>query len=308
MKLVTFATANGAEYLGALTDGGIVDLAAAARASGRMTSALTDAIAFLEAGSAARDAALFLVEWSLVRRDPATLIDPGAVRLRAPVPRPPKILCLAGNYADHWRESGLAAPPKANRTPDVFSKPVTTVVASGEPVRLPGPICTAVDYEGELAVVIGRPGRNIPESRALDHVAGCTNYNDISGRQLTLPVQREPNPRTAYFDWLIGKWFDSFGPFGPFLAIDEVADPQDLRIRTRVNGETRQDGWTGDMIFSVAETISWISRFVTLQAGDLIATGTPTGVGATTATYLRPGDVVEVEVDGLGILSNVVAA
>ncbi|HZR01519.1 MAG TPA: fumarylacetoacetate hydrolase family protein [Chloroflexota bacterium] len=232
-----------------------------------------------------------------------------SVALRAPVPRPPKILCMAGNYADHWREAGLSAPPRDNFAPQMFVKPVTTVVGPDEPIRLPGPICTHVDYEGELAAVIGRPGFRIPASRALDHVAAYANFNDVSGRKLTVETPRPDNPRTAFFDWLNGKWFDTFGPLGPWLVTaDEVPDPQALAIQTRVNGEVRQKASTADMIFSLAETIEWISQFLTLEPGDLIATGTPSGVGSTTGTFLRPGDVVEVEVEGLGILRNPVVA
>lgn len=304
MKLVTFAAAQREDRLGVLTEAGIIDLDVAAVARGIPTPAFHDILRFLEAGPAPRDAARALIDWCLARRDPDHLHALGSVRLRAPVPCPAKILCLAGNYAEHWREGGLTTPPKGGKTPDLFIKPVTTVVGSQDPILLPGPICTKVDYEGELAVVIGRAGRGIPERDALGYVAGYANYNDVSGRQLDVPIHREPSPRSAYFDWLSGKWFDTFGPFGPFLAVDEVADPQNLRVQTRVNGETRQDGWTGDMIFSVAETIAWISQFITLQPGDVIATGTPSGVGDASATYLRPGDIVEVEVEGLGTLCN----
>ncbi|MGH2459345.1 MAG: fumarylacetoacetate hydrolase family protein [Chloroflexota bacterium] len=305
MKIVTFATSSGEERLGVLTDRGIVDLAGAAGgAPSDRLSAMSEAVAFLEAGAAGQDLAREVVERTLKRGDAASLVDPASARLLAPIPRPPKILCLAGNYAEHWREGGHEAPPKENHTPEVFVKPVTTIVGPDASIRLPGPLCTAVDYEGELAVVIGRAAKNVVAERALDYVAGYANFNDVSGRTLTIDVPRQPTARTGYFDWLNGKWFDTFGPVGPFLAVDEIADPQALTIQTRVNGTVRQRGATGDMIFTVAETIAWISRFVTLQPGDLIATGTPSGVGATTQTFLRHGDVVEVEVSGLGVLRN----
>jgi len=307
MKLVTFAT-NGQERFGVLTAEGIVDLVAAAEASGNGKSVLVaDALAFLEAGVAGRDLAATLVDWALPRGDVAFLRSPSSVRLLAPVPRPPKILCLAGNYAEHWREGGHEAPPKMNHTPEVFVKPVTTIVGPDEPIVLPGAICTAVDYEGELAVVIGRRAKNVAAENALEYVAGYANFNDISGRRLTLDVHREPTARTGWFDWLNGKWFDTFGPLGPYLVVDEVADPQVLAIQTRVNDAVRQSASTGDMIFTIVETIAWISSFLALQPGDVIATGTPSGVGATTGTFLRAGDVVEVETSGLGILRNVVA-
>jgi 2-keto-4-pentenoate hydratase/2-oxohepta-3-ene-1,7-dioic acid hydratase in catechol pathway len=309
VKLVTFLDESGSERLGVLGNAGVVDLAAAARARGGQDgAALTDAIAFLAAGRRARDLVASLASWTEERRDPAVLRAAGRVRLLAPVPRPPKIFLLAGNYAEHWREGGATAPPKANHLPEVFVKPVTTVVGPDAPIRLPGPICTTVDYEGELAVIIGQPAKNVSVERALDYVGGYANYDDISGRSLTVEVQRPQTERTGYFDWLIGKWFDTFGPLGPYLVVDEVADPQDLPIQTRVNGQVRQSAMTGDMIFTVAETIAWISRFVTLQPGDVIATGTPSGVGDTTGTYLQAGDVVEVEVGGLGVLRNQVVA
>lgn len=306
MKLVTFATSD-RERLGVLTAAGIIDLAAAAKASGSGESApVADVLAFLEGGAAARDLAATLTDWARSRGDAAFVQNPSNVRLLAPIPRPPKILCLAGNYAEHWREGGHEAPPKMNHTPEVFIKPVTTIVGPDAPIVLPGSICTAVDYEGELAVVMGRRAKDVTADDALSYVAGYANFNDISGRRLTVDVHREPTARTGWFDWLNGKWFDTFGPLGPYLAVDEVANPQALTIQTRVNGQARQNATTGDMIFTIAETIAWISRFLTLQPGDVIATGTPSGVGATTQTFLRAGDVVEVETSGLGVLRNVV--
>lgn len=309
MKLATFVTPTAQERLGVAVNGVVVDLVAAARASGhRDVQALTDVLAFLAAGDAGRELAAGVVEWALQQRDPAHVLVERELRLLAPIPRPPKVLCLAGNYTEHWRESGAEAPPKARHTPEVFVKPVTTIIGSNAPIRLPGPLCTAVDYEGELAAVIGRPARNVSPERALACVAGYANFNDVSGRRLTIGTAREPTARTSWFDWLNGKWFDTFGPLGPYLVVDEVADPRALAIQTRVNGAVRQQATTAAMIFSVAETIAWISHFVTLQPGDVIATGTPSGVGATTSTFLQVGDVVEVEVEGLGVLRNPVAA
>jgi 2-keto-4-pentenoate hydratase/2-oxohepta-3-ene-1,7-dioic acid hydratase in catechol pathway len=309
MKLATFVLSSGAARLGAVAEGGMVDLAAAAEASGvREARAMQNILAFLAAGDAGRDQVAGVVDWALRRGDPAFVLVEGDLRLLAPVPHPPKILCLAGNYAEHWREGGNDAPPRAQHTPEVFVKPVTTIVGPAAPIRLPGPICTAVDYEGELAAIIGRQASNVSPERALECVAGYTNFNDISGRRLTVDVPREPTARTGWFDWLNGKWFDTFGPLGPYLVINEVVDPQALAIETRVNAVVRQKATTASMIFSVAETIAWISRFVTLQPGDVIATGTPSGVGATTNTYLQAGDVVEVEVEGLGVLRNPVCA
>jgi 2,4-didehydro-3-deoxy-L-rhamnonate hydrolase len=308
MKLVTFAFGRESR-LGLLHDEQVIDLAEAAKAAGEATRMFADALAFLEAGEKARAVAERVADFATSRRD-ANLTQPlGEVRLRAPIPRPPKILALAGNYAEHIREGGGVAPARENTTPQVFMKPVTTIIATEEPIRLPGPFCTAVDYEGELAVVIGRAAKNVAAKDALAHVAGYANFNDVSGRRLNIQVERAENARTGFFDWLGGKWFDTFGPFGPYLVLaEEIPDPQALRLETRVNGTVRQSTTTGAMIFTVAETIAWISQFVTLVPGDIIATGTPAGVGSTTRTFLKDGDVVEVEIEGLGVLRNPVRA
>jgi 2-keto-4-pentenoate hydratase/2-oxohepta-3-ene-1,7-dioic acid hydratase in catechol pathway len=308
MQLVTFVIDEPDGRLGLLDGGRVLDLGAAAAAHGGDAATVATMSRFLAAGRRGHDAAAAARDFAAQRADPAWWLDLARVRLLPPVPEPPKILCLAGNYAAHIREGGGEAPAKTNTTPQVFIKPITTLIAHGEPIRLPGPICTAVDYEGELVAVIGRAGRDIPAAEALDYVAGYACFNDVSGRQLTIEVEREITARTGYFDWLNGKWFDAFGPLGPMLVTaDDVPDPQALDLTTRVNGEVRQRASTGDMIFGVAETVAWISRFLTLQPGDLIATGTPSGVGSTTGTFLKAGDVVEVEITGLGTLRNPVA-
>jgi 2-keto-4-pentenoate hydratase/2-oxohepta-3-ene-1,7-dioic acid hydratase in catechol pathway len=309
MRLVTFSIDEPDGRLGLAAGDRILDLAATAAAHGGDPQLVTEMAQFLVAGRPAHDLAARLHAFAAERGEPGWWYDRDAVRLRPPVPHPPKILCLAGNYASHIREGGGQAPAKTNTTPQVFIKPITTLIAHEEPIRLPGPLCTAVDYEGELVAVIGRTAHDVAAGQALDYVAGYACFNDISGRRLTIDVDREINARTTYFDWLNGKWFDTFGPLGPdFVTADEVPDPQDLALETRVNGQVRQQASTGDMIFSVAETVAWISRFLTLQPGDLIATGTPSGVGSTTGTFLQAGDTVEVEISGLGTLRNPVVA
>lgn len=309
MRVVTFATNQDEERLGVWTERGVVDVAAVARASHcAEPEVFADVLTFLRVGERARSRLAHLVDWAHRHQDAGHLLVANEVRLLAPIPRPPKILCLAGNYAEHWREGEKEAPPKANHTPEVFIKPATTIVGPDAEIRLPGPICSTVDYEGELAVVIGRSAKNVSVDDALAYVAGYANFNDISGRRLTIGIPREPTARAGWFDWLNGKWFDTFGPLGPFLVLDEVVDPQSLSIQTRVNGEVRQNATTADMIFSIAETISWISQFLTLEPGDVIATGTPSGVGSPNGIFLKAGDAVEVEVAGLGILKNTVVA
>jgi 2-keto-4-pentenoate hydratase/2-oxohepta-3-ene-1,7-dioic acid hydratase in catechol pathway len=230
-----------------------------------------------------------------------------SVKLAAPVPRPAKILALAGNYQAHVREGGGQVVDRDNSTPRVFVKPVTAVNHHEGIVCIPQR-SNAVDYEIELGVVIGRRCRYVSANDALDYVAGYTVFNDISARRLVLPEARMSREGDRWFDWLNGKWFDSFAPMGPYLVTpDEVGDPQALDLRLWVNGKLRQDADTGQMVYTVAELIQWITEFVTLEPGDVIATGTPSGVGNTTGTYLQPGDVIEAEIAKIGRLRNTVA-
>ena len=229
--------------------------------------------------------------------------------LAAPVPNPPKLLCLAGNYADHIREGGKEAPEKSTTTPRVFMKPPsTTVIATGDAVVI-APMAGSIDWEGELGVVIGKRGKYISAADALDHVFGYTVVNDISERKLVTPDAREHRPGDEWFDWLNGKWQDTFAPMGPcVVTTEDIPNPQVLELTTRVNGVVKQSGNTGQMIFSCAELIAWASRLMTLEPGDVISTGTPSGVGAARGEHLSPGDVVEVEIERIGIVSNPVVA
>jgi 2-keto-4-pentenoate hydratase/2-oxohepta-3-ene-1,7-dioic acid hydratase in catechol pathway len=213
------------------------------------------------------------------------------VRLGPPIPDPDKIICLGLNYRSHAEEAGLKLP----EVPLLFAKYRNALNGPSAPILLPK-LSQQIDYEGELAVVIGRTGKDIPVEDALNFAAGYMVFNDISARDLQM--------RTG--QWLSGKTLDTFAPCGPVLVVNEIQDPQTLRILTRVNGQTLQDGQTKDMIFSVAESIAYISQLVTLQPGDIIATGTPEGVGfkRTPPIFLHHGDLVEVEIKGIGILKN----
>jgi 2-keto-4-pentenoate hydratase/2-oxohepta-3-ene-1,7-dioic acid hydratase in catechol pathway len=214
-----------------------------------------------------------------------------SVTLLAPVPDPEKIICLGLNYRDHAAETGQE-PPSA---PLWFAKFANSLIGDGGEIVLPAAHPDHVDYEAELAVVIGRTARNVSAEQALDHVAGAMPFNDVSARDLQLQ-----NPL-----WTSGKAVDTFAPCGPALVtLDEIDDVQSLGLRTRINGELLQEGNTADQIFGVAETVAWLSRTVTLAPGDIIATGTPAGVGMAKGRFLRDGDVVEVEVDGLGAVSS----
>jgi 2-keto-4-pentenoate hydratase/2-oxohepta-3-ene-1,7-dioic acid hydratase in catechol pathway len=218
------------------------------------------------------------------------------LRLLAPVPRPGKIVCVGLNYRDHANETGQPIPSE----PVLFSKYANSVVGPGAEVVVP-PDAEKIDYEAELAVVIGRRASAVPTGEALDHVAGYTCANDVSSRSLQFRSSQ----------WLLGKAIDTFLPLGPYLVTaDEVPDPQALGIRCLVNDELRQSSDTGQMIFGVAELVSFISRTITLEPGDVLVTGTPAGVGmaADPPRYLRPGDRMRIEIDGVGELDNAVRA
>jgi 2-keto-4-pentenoate hydratase/2-oxohepta-3-ene-1,7-dioic acid hydratase in catechol pathway len=215
------------------------------------------------------------------------------VSLCAPVPDPEKIICLGLNYRDHARESGQEIPT----SPIWFAKFANSLLAAGQEILLPADAPAAVDYEAELAVVIGRTAHRVTAAGALGHVAGAMPFNDVSARDLQFLTSQ----------WTAGKAVDTFAPCGPALVtLDEIEDLQALGVRTRVNGELLQDGSTAEQIFPVAEAVAWLSRTMTLRPGDIIATGTPAGVGSSRGRFLQAGDAVEVEIDGLGVLANTV--
>jgi acylpyruvate hydrolase len=220
-------------------------------------------------------------------------IDLKAVRLLPPVPVPPKILCVGLNYDDHLEESGLKKPSY----PEIFARFATSLIPHQEPIRRPRE-SIALDYEAELAVVIGKPGRRIPQEQALDHVAGYSLFNDATVRDFQL---RTPQ-------WTMGKNFDGTGSFGPWLVTPDAVPPgaSGLRIQGRLNGRVMQDARTDQLIFSVPALIAMISVAMSLERGDVIITGTPGGVGAARKppVYMQPGDIFEVEIEGLGVLTN----
>lgn len=242
-------------------------------------------------------------------RTPSGVVLPrGGVRLLAPLLEPGKIIAVAANYQEHVTESGRAARDVRTASPRLFLKPDTSIVGDGAEIEL-APITTEFDWEAELAVVIGRVARNVAEAEALDHVFGYATSNDLSARSLALETPRDGEAWTGFFDWLEGKWLDGSAPLGPWLVtVDEVPDPQSLAITLAVNGELKQAGTTAGMIHTVAELIAFSSRLMTLRPGDVILTGTPAGVGATTGTFLAPGDVVVAEIETLGALTTRIVA
>jgi 2-keto-4-pentenoate hydratase/2-oxohepta-3-ene-1,7-dioic acid hydratase in catechol pathway len=232
------------------------------------------------------------------QRPQAVRYPAAQVKLLAPIPDPPKIVCLGLNYRDHAAESGAPIP----KDPVLFSKYATALVGHNEPIVLP-PVSTEVDYEAELVVVVGKGGRNLPADAAMAHVAGYTIGHDVSARDWQLKKDQK--------QWMVGKTFDTFAPTGPVLVTaDEVPDPHQLAIRLRLNGQTMQDSNTRQMIFPVGEVLAYLSKVFTLQPGDLIFTGTPPGVGFARKppVFLKAGDVVEVEIEKLGVLRNPVIA
>ena len=218
------------------------------------------------------------------------------VKLRAPLPRPPKIICIGLNYRDHAAEAKMPIP----EVPTVFSKYATSVTGHGCPIVLPKN-SVKPDYEAEFAVVIGKGGRHIPEDRWREHVFGYTIVNDVSARDFQMATSQ----------WMMGKTFDTFAPMGPVIVTaDEIADPHSLRITLRLNGEVLQDSNTSNLIFGVDKLVAFLSSVFTLEPGDVISTGTPAGVGFARKppVWLKAGDEVAVEVEGIGKLVNPVVA
>jgi 2-keto-4-pentenoate hydratase/2-oxohepta-3-ene-1,7-dioic acid hydratase in catechol pathway len=222
-----------------------------------------------------------------------------AVKLLPPVPDPAKILCVGLNYADHAREGGKAIPTE----PVLFAKYSNTLIGAGDPIKLPK-VAQKVDYEAELVIVIGKRGRHIPNDKsAFDYVGGYTCGHDVSARDWQFRGEEK--------QWTVGKTFDTFAPTGPVLVTaDELTDPHSLQVQLRLNGTTMQNSNTKEFIFQVPHVLWFISQVVTLEPGDLIFTGTPPGVGISRnpQVLLKPGDVVEVEVQGIGVLKNPVVA
>lgn len=296
MRIATYRGANGAPRTAAVVGAaGAEQLIDLHDATGGAVPA-GDLLALLEAGPAALAAAKAVTGGAGV--------PIGSVTLLAPMARPPKLLAAAGNYQAHIVEGGAAPVDKSNKVPKLFLKPSTSVAAPGEAIPMPTTSKT-MDWELELGVIIGKRGRNIPVERALEYVAAYTIINDVSARtaEWNLPAERNASDWDLFFDWLNGKWPDGFAPTGPWVVTaDEIPDPQALHMTLKVNGAVKQDATTQDMIWGCAELIAFASRFMTLEPGDTIATGTPSGVGDASGTYLAVGDVMDGWVEGIGTL------
>ncbi len=231
------------------------------------------------------------------------------IELLVPVPRPNKLLLLAGNYAAHVEEGGEVAVEREKTFPYVFMKPPsTTLQPSGSTVNLPPVSPATIDYELELAVIIGRTAKGVSEANALDYVAGYTIINDISDRKFRPHPDRRERERDKFFDWLHGKWHDGFCPCGPCVTSSKaIPDPQRLSMQLRVNGQIRQDATTAQQVFPVAAVIEFLSSFVTLEPGDIISTGTPSGVGGPQGLFLSSGDRIEGSIESVGTLVTTMA-
>ncbi len=242
---------------------------------------------------------------SLVEKTPKEIrgiLPLSKVKLQAPVPKPGTIYCLARNYTDHILEFHEKVMEQDKMVPPLFIKPQTCVTGPGASVVLPK-VGQKIDWEAELAVVIGKKAKYVVPERALQYVFGYTCMLDISERGLKIRERMEDRGRDKFFDWLNGKWMDTFAPQGPWIVTrDEIKDPQNLNISLSVNGVEKQKGNTGQMIFPVAEIISYLSRIVTLMPGDIISTGTPSGVGAPSGTFLKNGDFIEMSIEKVGSL------
>jgi len=295
MKLVRFSTNGQSPRLGALQGDRIADLQASVAATltrrgvvraGEIAAALVPASTrgFLEGGAASQDAVTAITEW--------VTVPTASARLHAPIADPGKFICIGLNYRDHAEEAGQAIP----KEPPIFGKWANAILDPGEPILRPRG-SKALDWEVELGVVIGKPARFVSQAQALDHVWGYTIVNDVSARDFQFITTQ----------WMTGKIFETAAPVGPFIGdAAEVPDPHALTLKTFVNGKQMQNGNTKTFIFDVRYLISYLSNLMTLMPGDLIATGTPPGVGFAMkpAVALVPGDVVRMEITGLGTIEN----
>lgn len=288
---------NRAHRLGLVRDG-VPTATAAVRADAEVPA---DVLTFLQAGEGAlaRAGAAARYVRSLAEdeaRRELLLVARGEVETLVPLKNPPKVICVARNFGEHAKESGNVV----SETPILFARFANTLIPDGADVIVPR-VSHEVDWEGELAFVVGKPGRYVSRERAMAHVAGYTVFNDVSVRDYQFRVSQ----------YTSGKNFNASGPIGPVLVLaDEGIDPHNLRITTRLNGEVMQDGTTADMVYDIPAIIEHISEWIELEVGDVIAMGTPSGVGfvRTPPRFLTPGDTISVEIDGIGVLSNPVVA
>lgn len=297
MKLATYSK-EGSVSCGLLTGGGLIDIVSAWDCSDPPRSVKE----ILERGPAC------LAKLSELEKSAEDVIPLDSVKLLAPIPRPGKVLALAGNYVEHIKEAGmklgLSDSPRVTTVPRPFIMPATAVANPGDQIPWPA-YSETIDYELELAVVIGRKAKAVAQEKVLEIIAGYTIVNDVSARTVTFKKNRAERPWDEFYDWLNGKWADGFCPMGPYLlTADEIEDVQNLDMKLTVNGEVRQNANSSQMIHTIAQIISFLSNLMTLEPGDIIATGTPSGVGFATGNYLKAGDRIEASIENLGTLKN----
>jgi len=310
LKFATYRI-GGVRRVGVLVNGGLLDLAGAYRLvyGSEPPRFLLELKSLIEYGSRGLELAKLVVSEALREMESGSelahalkkevLHDSSEVVFEPPIHNPGKVLCMAVNYWSHARETSTEPP----EVPYLFVKLSSTLVGHRATVVFPRGTQRA-DYEVELAVVIGRRGKYVSRDKAMDYVFGYTILNDLSIRERQAPLPKSPR---LGLRWLPGKNFDTSTPLGPFVVTsDEVPDPHNLRLGTRVNGEVRQDFTTSDMVFKIPEIVEAVTDGLTLEPGDIIATGTPSGVGLGTGKYLKHGDVVEAWIEGIGILTNYV--
>ena len=307
MRLCRFQHAGNVQ-IGFYLDDSVVPLSGAAEASGIDLPTSDSLLTYLPGGTARETVRQLQQQFEQMSgsEQAALRVPVSEVKLLVPIPAPSKLMLLAGNYSKHIEEGGGRSAERAQTFPYVFMKPpLTTLTNPGDAVKIPSVSPDHIDWEIELGVVIGRACKGVSEADALDYVAGYTVVNDISDRQFKPNPNRTEREQDGFFDWLHGKWHDTFCPMGPcVLPADEQSDPQSLKLTLRVSGHVEQDGSTAEMVFPVAAVIEFISSFVTLVPGDVISTGTTSGVGAAKNKYLKPGDSLEAEIENIGVLRN----
>lgn len=307
MRLCRFNSEN-ADQVGFYNDDSVIPLAKAAELVGSELPDSSCLLTFLPGGEARAQVVSVQQQLAELSDDQLTSISRStdSVKLLVPNPKPSKLMLLAGNYSKHIEEGGGRATERSQTFPYVFMKPPqSTLTNPGDPVVIPAVSPEHIDWELELGVVIGTRCKDVTEANALESVGGYTVVNDISDRKFQPNPRRTEREKDGFFDWLHGKWHDTFCPMGPaVLPADEVDDPQQLHMTLKVNGEVEQDGSTSEMVFPVAAIIAFISSYVTLEPGDIISTGTTSGVGSAKGKFLKPGDRLEAEIERIGVLRN----
>jgi len=303
MRLVTFRKGK-ENRIGAIVGDRVADLVAASRARGG-PALPSDMIALLEMGRRGLRAAAAAARFAEHNPKRRLWLPLSRVRLEAPVPCPRKLFALARNFISHLEEEGERVRAKREMTPRVFMKPPsTTVNRPGGHIPL-SRYARWVDWEVELGVVIGRRAKYVTTKEAPRFIAGYTIVNDVSERQFRVQKGTKTQGLDEFLDWLNGKWPDGFAPVGPCITTaDEIPDPMNLAMRLDVNGKTMQDANTRGMIYSCDEIVAYISRYVTLEPGDVIAMGTPAGIGKAQGIKLRHGDIIRAEIERIGVLEN----